>query len=700
MRAHMRTKGLGAGRAGRMLALMALLLPAAAQAQYQYRIEFNFTITITAYEGDSAMVAVPETIGGLRVTSLGSNSFASLTNLMAVTVPAGVTNVGNGAFASNANLQAVYFRGNAPVAGVNVFTSSLPIVYYQTNTTGWGTTYAGRPTLAYSPPVMAVTPTNREVGHAAGTTTFTIENTGGGFFTYEATESSEWLEVTNGGGSTLTVAYSNNAGSTARTGTVTDTASGVEGSPQTVTIVQSVRPVLTRQPASTNVSCLAIGGRQVVVGGNQAWTAVSSTNWLVITSGASGNGAGLITFRVAENSGAARTGYITITGGGITHRCFVNQAENGPAMELNPVSRTHAYGAASGQVVAVAANVAWTAVSSTNWLVITSGESGSGNGTVTYRLAENGEVSRTATITVSGGGVVRTFTVVQMARPVSVGYDFDGDGKADLAVYHRPTKTMFVSGSTNGSMSRGWTQPGLLPAPGDYDGDGLADWAMYHPESGQWQIQESASGRTQQVAFGWYASLPLPGDYDGDGLTDQCVYDPQESRWYFRASRAGRYSAQWGEVETVPVPADYDGDGATDLAVYEPYSGEWSILKSSTGRQVLHGWGWAEGIPVPADYDGDGRTDIAVFHRADCAWYISLTSGGSRLVRYPLRGTIPVPADYDGDGKADLAVYHPASGYWFVLQSTTRRIVSQWWGAPTAHPIHLYSTIHAWFDLP
>jgi hypothetical protein len=55
----------------------------------------------------------------------------------------------------------------------------------------------------------------------------------------------------------------------------------------------------------------------------------------------------------------------------------------------------------------------WTAASSAGWLSITSGESGSGSGAISYSVAANtGSSARSATITAAG----RTFTVLQGAR--------------------------------------------------------------------------------------------------------------------------------------------------------------------------------------------------------------------------------------------------------------------------------------------
>lgn len=78
---------------------------------------------------------------------------------------------------------------------------------------------------------------------------------------------------------------------------------------------------------------------------------------------------------------------------------------------INPTSAspTAAGGTASVSVTA-GAGCAWTAVSNATFITITSGASGSGNGTVNYSVAANtGTSSRTGTMTIAG----QTFTVTQ-----------------------------------------------------------------------------------------------------------------------------------------------------------------------------------------------------------------------------------------------------------------------------------------------
>ena len=82
---------------------------------------------------------------------------------------------------------------------------------------------------------------------------------------------------------------------------------------------------------------------------------------------------------------------------------------------LSAASRAVAAGGVQSSAVAVAAPVgcAWTAASNDDWITITSGSSGTGNGQVVFRVAANPGRARTGTLTIAG----RTFTVNQAGAP-------------------------------------------------------------------------------------------------------------------------------------------------------------------------------------------------------------------------------------------------------------------------------------------
>ena len=85
-------------------------------------------------------------------------------------------------------------------------------------------------------------------------------------------------------------------------------------------------------------------------------------------------------------------------------------------------------------------------------------------------------------------------------------------------------------------MTIQWGLNGDVPVPGDYDGDGRADSAVYRPSNGMWYIRQSSTNyATAGATVGSVVRRPVPGDYDGDGLTDLAVWRPSTGEWYVRS---------------------------------------------------------------------------------------------------------------------------------------------------------------------
>jgi hypothetical protein len=84
--------------------------PTALWIQFTYTTN-NGAITITGYTGPGGAAAIPTTINGLPVTSIGDSAFDEGNygpwNLTSVTIPNSVTNIGEGAFDACVNLTSV-----------------------------------------------------------------------------------------------------------------------------------------------------------------------------------------------------------------------------------------------------------------------------------------------------------------------------------------------------------------------------------------------------------------------------------------------------------------------------------------------------------------------------------------------------------------------------------------------------------------
>lgn len=143
-----------------------------------------------------------------------------------------------------------------------------------------------------------------------------------------------------------------------------------------------------------------------------AWSATSNTSWLSISSGASGTGNGSVNYSVQPNTGASRSGTLTVAGKTFT----VNQM--GCSFSFSFTTNSFPASASNGSVTVTASggNCPWAATSNNTWISVTGGGSGTGNGTVTYALQANtSSSSRTGSLTIGG----RAFTVTQAGAPCS-----------------------------------------------------------------------------------------------------------------------------------------------------------------------------------------------------------------------------------------------------------------------------------------
>ncbi len=107
------------------------------------------------------------------VTSIEYGACEGCTSLTNVMIPEGVTNLGDTAFWSCTNLTGIHFSGNAPaLGGPSVFgADNNATAYYLPGTTGWGTTFGGRPTAVWwLPPAIQGSPLTQtaEAGSAVG----------------------------------------------------------------------------------------------------------------------------------------------------------------------------------------------------------------------------------------------------------------------------------------------------------------------------------------------------------------------------------------------------------------------------------------------------------------------------------------------------------------------------------------------------
>ncbi|MEU5420024.1 glycoside hydrolase domain-containing protein [Streptomyces sp. NPDC020667] len=333
--------------------------------------------------------------------------------------------------------------------------------------------------------------------------------------------------------------------------------------------------------------------------------------------------------------------------------------------------------------------------------------------------------------------------------------DFDGDGRDDVAVLYDYGKEGGVSRSglwtfsgsgtglgspkkvwDSGSVSWSWSAAKL--AVGDFNGDGKADIAVLYDmgrtEDGRnrtklYEFTSTGSGFNSPVkvwdsnddpvkSWNWASSKLTVGDFDGDGKVDIAVLydygrDGDRSRtgvWTFTSTGAAFTGPKlvwdsnndpvksWSWEAGKPVSGDFNGDGKADIGVlYDMGRTEdgrnrtklFTFTGTATGfnspvkvwdsnDDPVKSWNWDAVKVVGGDFNGDGKSDIGVLYdygkdgdRSRTGLW-TFTSNGSGfnspkqvwdssndpVKSWNWAASKPVAGDFNGDGKTDIGVLY------------------------------------------
>jgi Putative binding domain, N-terminal len=193
--------------------------------------------------------------------------------------------------------------------------------------------------------------------------------------------------------------------------------------------------------SATNASAPAAGGTlsvNVIVSSGCAWTATSNSDFVSVNSGSSGTGNGTVTYQVTNNSGASRSGTLTIAGltFTVTQAGIVN---NPPQLNLSIGSLNFGFNGTlitGSQDVTISFSagpaVAWTASSNQSNITVNPA-SGMGNGVLHITAAPG--PSGVVTVSAAGAGNRQIqVNVRSAASDVPFGsFDTPADNSAGIA---------------------------------------------------------------------------------------------------------------------------------------------------------------------------------------------------------------------------------------------------------------------------
>ncbi len=310
-----------------------------------------------------------------------------------------------------------------------------------------------------------------------------------------------------------------------------------------------------------------------------------------------------------------------------------------------------------------------------------------------------------------------TFPEAFYPRAVTIG-DFDGDGKADLAVALDEVITSIelqarLQPSTASPVSQ--TSPGTVllfgngdgtfrtvftPLSGDqaiavadFDRDTLPDLVVVQATNAVDLLFGVASGTLRPSTNLPTGEAPLSvttGDFNGDGIPDVATANSADgtiSVFLGNGNRTFQPAVTWS-VGTTPAAiaaGDFDGDGKLDLAVANQGSNTVSILTGKGDGTFKPAVNYAApGGPtylVLADVNGDGKTDLVLSNQTTANLSVLAGNGDGTFqtaVNYSA-GSAPgslTVRDFNGDGLADIAVTSSADGKVYILFGLPAQTIS------------------------
>ncbi len=504
-------------------------------------------------------------------------------------------------------------------------------------------------TIAVEDQVLTITQSRVDCSYSLSSTSATFDSDGGSGTvsitspdgcSWTASSTSSWIDISSGangsGSSTLSYTVEANLTVDSRVGSLI-----IGGEVLTLT-QEGISCTYSLSSGSVSFDSGSDSGTVGVSSPSGcAWTASSSDNWITLAV-ASGNGDGSISYSIAANSSIqSRSGTITMEGQVLT----ITQGGIDCTYSLSPSSASFdSEGGSSGLSVSSPDGCQWSVSSSDNWISVTAGNSGSGDGPVSFTVAANGTIqARSGSLSVGG----QVFTITQDGIPCSYSLSqgvasFDADGGSSISNVNSPDGCEWSA-----SSSESWI---TISSSGSGSGSGSVSFTVapndtIQSRSGTITVEGQLLTISQDGIECTYSLSSSSASFDsgaGSGSID--LTSPIGCSWTASSSES------W---ITISAGASGSGDGSVSFAVAANSTIQSRAGVVTVGGQVLTitqgGIGCTYSLSLhSASFDsGGGSSSVGVSSPSGCEWAASTNDSWI---------TITAGAGGSGDGSVAFSV--------------------------------------------
>ena len=331
-----------------------------------------------------------------------------------------------------------------------------------------------------------------------------------------------------------------------------------------------------------------------------------------------------------------------------------------------------------------------------------------GSASVTYPSTTMGLVIGQ---TITGTGIPAGTTILAINSSTTLTLSANATATGTQSLSAAPPPFWFTSGTTFPASPIPTAD--AAPFQGDFDGDGKADLAVYNLATATWYMDDSKTGLIAPFQLGTpNVSVPVVGyfNFNANLPEEVAVYTfaNGQGTWSINTNNAGVQTVVFPGAESgdIPVPGNYTGVGYDELALYRPGTGQYLVQLPGTtlfsgtltsGSNSVTGISSATGLFVGETIAGTGIPSgttiltinsttgtITLSANATVSGSLSLAAPAPKIINPPtgiqdVTSLVPVPGNYDPHQISTSFMGTLTAGSELVtgLSSTTGLVVGQ-----------------------